>query len=261
MIEQHALMTELPNETILLRYMDKSKFLSTLKHQALFFCRADKFVDPYEGSIPRPVAEYRREEYKRLDQMGGFDADKSLRDLQSTADYHKLLKAFTVVSCWKIATRITDKSWQMYLTDNESVAIQTTRESLQAALADAEEPIYCSKVRYIDYDKKSWYHPTEFPHDNFTPLIHKRKEFEKEEEFRLFHEIPEKLHQRNTVYWDNQPLSKGKFIKTDVRKLIQKVYFSPNADEKSKLELICDCEELGFNFDFEDGTLEEPVYY
>jgi hypothetical protein len=33
------------------RYMDFTKFVSLLEKKALFFCRADKLGDPFEGVI------------------------------------------------------------------------------------------------------------------------------------------------------------------------------------------------------------------
>ena len=41
------------DSTIIWRYLDLAKFLDLLENQFLFFCRADKFSDPLEGSLNR----------------------------------------------------------------------------------------------------------------------------------------------------------------------------------------------------------------
>ena len=41
-----------PADTILWRYMDFTKFVSLLEKRSLFFARADKLGDPFEGATP-----------------------------------------------------------------------------------------------------------------------------------------------------------------------------------------------------------------
>ena len=52
--------------SLLWRYMDHDKIESFLKNKALFFCRADKFVDPFEGSLPKREADYRIQNAKNI---------------------------------------------------------------------------------------------------------------------------------------------------------------------------------------------------
>ena len=40
-------------DTKIWRYMNFTKFVSMLEHQALWFSRADKLGDPFEGSMPK----------------------------------------------------------------------------------------------------------------------------------------------------------------------------------------------------------------
>lgn len=50
-----------PNlDLVIWRYMSLQKFKFMIKNKALFFCRADKFSDPFEGTLPKKEADYRK---------------------------------------------------------------------------------------------------------------------------------------------------------------------------------------------------------
>ena len=48
------------------RYMDFAKFVDLLATEELYFARADKLGDPFEGLYPRAVVEERRRALLRL---------------------------------------------------------------------------------------------------------------------------------------------------------------------------------------------------
>ncbi|MDQ1391242.1 MAG: hypothetical protein QOF30_219, partial [Acidimicrobiaceae bacterium] len=52
---KHPVFVTPSDETTLWRYMDLPKFVSLLEKGALFFSRADKLGDPYEGSLTGPT--------------------------------------------------------------------------------------------------------------------------------------------------------------------------------------------------------------
>jgi hypothetical protein len=51
MYQDHPLLSPPPDDAVLWRYMDFTKFVSLLETSALFFCRPDQLGDPFEGSI------------------------------------------------------------------------------------------------------------------------------------------------------------------------------------------------------------------
>ncbi len=54
MHEKHVLFRAPANESERIwRYMDFTKFVSMLHSESLFFCRADKLSDPFEGGPVR----------------------------------------------------------------------------------------------------------------------------------------------------------------------------------------------------------------
>ncbi|RYE30316.1 MAG: DUF2971 domain-containing protein, partial [Sphingobacteriales bacterium] len=211
-----------PLNTKIWRYLSKDKFESLLKDKALFFCRADKFSDPFEGSLPIKVAEYRNDYESRL---GGNFPDEVHEIQKNNAEGLKLLhqgfKRAVIVNCWHMNNSESDAMWRLYLNDNEGVAVSTTISNLYKSLSNTKEDIGSSRVRYLNYDNDIWFHPVDYPHTGYNilvPLLHKRTEFIHESEFRLYHQIQDAVY--NDEYWNHQPNHKGKMIPVEVSVLV-----------------------------------------
>ena len=52
MYKEHPSFDSPPDNAVLWRYIDFTKFVSLLDRKALFFVRADKLGDPFEGTLP-----------------------------------------------------------------------------------------------------------------------------------------------------------------------------------------------------------------
>jgi len=59
-----------PRETVLVKYLDLTKFLSLLYKRSLFFCRLDKLEDQFEGTTAKRNYEWRIDSWKSFRQMG-----------------------------------------------------------------------------------------------------------------------------------------------------------------------------------------------
>ena len=66
------------------RYIDFNKFKLLLETKSLFFCRADKFSDPFEGSVPKKESEYKikMHDYYALNFPDQFDPVQSLTNIK-----------------------------------------------------------------------------------------------------------------------------------------------------------------------------------
>lgn len=234
------------------------------KKKALFFCRADKFSDPFEGSVPQKEVNYRLFEAKKATEFYNvdFDLEKAKSSDLSISNLHKELMAIITVNCWHINENESDAMWQLYLKDSEGVAIETNVYNLELAFKDTNEIIQPSKVRYIDYDNDGWYDQIEFPYTRYNmefPIFHKRIEFAHENEFRLYHKV--ESAEKNPEYWDNQINHKGCFIPIDIDILVSKIYFHPKVDNSTKEKIRRKSMELGYDFSFLDSKLSNnPVY-
>jgi len=85
-VYQHESFIPLEANSILWRYLDLEKFKSLLETRALFYCRADKFSDPFEGSIPIKEAEYRLKSEKIASELLGseFNEEQAIKNIQGT---------------------------------------------------------------------------------------------------------------------------------------------------------------------------------
>lgn len=263
-IYEHNCFIQPQERTVIWRYLDLSKFESLLATRSLFFCRADKFSDPFEGSLPKVEADNRIEAGKRIAEIQGlrFNKSRALRNIAGLKKLHKRLKKGIVINCWHINNSESDAMWHLYLKDNEGVAIQTTVETLKIVIDQIQEKIGISKVRYLNYEIERWFHPIDYPemgYNLYIPLVHKRVEFKHENELRLIHDVDEAID--DETYWNRQPCHIGKLIEVDIHKLIGKVYFPPTIDSKAISRIKYMAKKYGFNFKFEKSKLaNKPLY-
>lgn len=150
------------------RYMDFTKFVSMLENQGLFFSRADKLGDPFEGTYRK--AEF--ETWMKNSATLGVPAG-------ATSAHRKMMQAvrkWTVVNCWHMNDHESAAMWKLYAATNEAIAVCSTYRKLHASL-----DIMCSVgvVRYIDYDND------EVGSGNaLAPYVCKRRSFSHENEVR-----------------------------------------------------------------------------
>lgn len=218
---------EIPkNDTVLWRFMDFTKFISLISTQSLFFTRADKFEDPFEGAKgikknkskwDKHYLEFFEQAYKNPPE--GVDFNKS--DLEIKKEAKRLLKELdnggksdlkrTFINCWHENPFESEAMWKLYTKNmTEGIAIQTTYDKLYRAL-DRNPSVSIGRVKYIDYSQK-------FAGINES-FWFKRKSFEHEKEVRA-------------IYKDfNADNEFGIPLKVNIRTLINKLYVSPTAQD------------------------------
>lgn len=261
-IYKHDNFIPLETNASIWRYLDLDKFVSLLETKSLFFCRSDKFSDPFEGSLPKREAEHQSIEEKAYAEANGFHIDSAFHNILSMQNFRQKLKSATIINCWHINKNESDAMWRLYLKDNEGVAIQSTTQRIEKTIQKTADDICLSKVRYLDYDNDVWYHPIHYPHlavNLFIPHLHKRIEFIHENEFRLFLQIDDVIN--NSDYWESQSINKGKLIPIDLEILIEKIYLPPTIDEKTAIKIEELSKSFGYNFQFERSSLSHKPYY
>lgn len=249
---------------VLWRYMELDKFHSLLERKALFFCRADKFADPFEGSLPRVEFDYRPKSQREASAFyGNTTTDEQIAEsIAGLTHEHLEFRRRHVVNCWHINSNESDAMWRLYLKSNEGVAIQTTAKRLMSALANIAAEVDISKVRYIDYDKDCFHHARNYDHRSynlFMPLVHKRNEFVHERELRLIHEVDDARLKKD--YWTTQEFEQGMFIEIDLGVLIDKIILPPTSDDAVRMKAENIATSLGYNFSFEKSTLAKPALF
>ena len=208
MYQEHRKFRQPDDENIKVwRYMDFTKFVSLINTQKLYFSRADKFNDPFEGSWPLKNIELREKLYKGRTISG---QKMSNDEVSKMIESYKLHNA---INCWHANEYESSAMWNLYLKCDEGVAIQTTYKRLKTSIIDNEK-VFLGNVRYIDYETESIYQ-----FSNLEPFFHKRKCFEHEREVRAI------------VNFENEILMDGLQISVDLENLIQNLYVPPNSPE------------------------------
>jgi hypothetical protein len=183
------------------RYMDFTKFVSLLDKSSLFFTRADKLNDPFEGSCPENVVRY----YAKKE---GFNY---------LPEFYQELKKFTFVNCWHLNEYESAALWKLYLKSNEGIAIQSNFVRLKNSFKDEEHDIFIGKVRYTDYTTCK-----ERGRAFAYPILYKRKLFKHEEELRaVISTIP-----KTDPPW-KPTKDDGIYVHVDLDILIDKIYLAP----------------------------------
>ena len=236
----------LDGKSKLWRYMDFSKFVSLISSMSLFFCRADLFSDPFEGSFPAyNTIVNRREVYKELsDEIFQYMSANRLV-------FSKGIREWTYINCWHANEYESAAMWNLYTKTSESIAIETTYEMLKNVLPD---DAYLGCVKYIDYQKE-W-----LREDNlFAPFIHKRKSFEHENEVRaMFFEFPENgsvvdFGMRNSVL--------GRYVPVHLNELVTAIHISPTAPDWLEEVIVNVCKKYNLSAEVKKSDLySDPVF-
>lgn len=163
------------DDAVIWRYMNFTKFVSLLDKSALFFARADKLGDPFEGSVSWLNKAMRPIVYK--DKL----SDEAFQRLEQQLLWvRKRLPRFTLISCWHESTHESAAMWSLYARETDGIAIKTDFRSFKQSLKSAES-IYVGKVNYVDYEQ----YP--IPEgDIYSPFLHKQQDFNHEQEVRAF---------------------------------------------------------------------------
>jgi hypothetical protein len=213
--EEHPNLTspEDENEKVW-RYMDFPKFMSILDREELFFNRADKFDDKFEGSYSKFNIESRLKVYKGNEFIAKM-IPKTAKDTRK----------FCFINCWHLNRYESAAMWNTYAKNEVSIAIQSTFKRLKESFNKSTKKIYIGKVNYADYET-DW-----IPEDNiFNPYTYKRKSFEHEKELRaIYFEFPPESEGK--IDFSQDALYERLYVDVDITNLIETVYLSPLTDE------------------------------
>ena len=204
--------------------MDFSKFLSLLDRKALFFTRADRLGDPFEGSYSKINVKLRPAVHKDMPE------EALEKMLERVPEANKIAPRFTYVNCWHINDYESAAMWKLYPRSHEGIAIRSNFKLLVESLNGyLERDVYIGTVKYIDYD-------TEWLPEGYTfyPFLHKRKSFEHEHELRAIILKPGIANDGTRWRKVSPELASpelGLYVQVELATLIERVYVSPEAPE------------------------------
>ena len=217
MYKEHPAFSPPPDNAVLWRYMDFAKFVFLLDKNALYFVRADKLGDPFEGAFPVKNRELNfRAFHEAYNEPMNADAFRGIREGQ------KLLRHSMLISCWHQSDHESAAMWNLYASKKYGIAIKTDFSSFKQSLITTKD-IYIGKVNYINYASDV------LPETNaFYPFLHKRQDFKYEQEVRaIIWAIPEVGGLTRAI------CEIGKYYIVDLSFLIKEVIVAPNTDDRS----------------------------
>lgn len=209
--EQRGIVTP-PDGTKIWRYVSLAGLVSILSTEALFFCRADKLGDPFEGALSNV-------DFASLRQ---FEHEHNVSG--STVDFLRGIRKYAAISCWHINETESAAMWKLY-SERAGIAIQSSVLGLKEALTRHDsDKIYIGQVKYYNYGSDS------LPFGNIMyPFFCKRKCFVHEHELRvLLLRIPMSAYQ---MTFSEETMRSGVPVKIDVHSMIQTLYIAPGSPE------------------------------
>src|SRR5918992_1135514 len=233
------------------QYMELAEFVSMLNRKALFFVKANKLRDPYEGINPqfnnmmkyKGDKEEQNQNFPNSHRINHVDQSVAQRMIQRFQVYRQLV----LINPWHYNEYESAAMWNLYSHENAGIAIQSTTRKLSKCFDDnKEDTIWIGKVQYLDFSKdgaNEW--------DNLIQaFVTKRKSFEYENEIRAVTCMPAdanlskesivKTANREDLFFSSSPkdrvinpkdlTDKGKYVSADLQTLIEKVYIAPYAE-------------------------------
>lgn len=230
-----------PQDTVVWRYLDFVKFIDLLTTQELFFCRSDKFDDPYEGL------------FRFMDAEG----------MKSFAELLPLTKKFYFLNCWHINEHQSDAMWKIFTGTRNGIAIKSTVNRIIQSLVQTNDDIYIGRIYYRDLEKLAFEELELEPqnqvsenHRSTNQFNYKRISFEHERELRLYFvdtPIPHAI--RGGI--PREPME-SKRVSVDVKLLISEIVVAPIAEKWFKDLVTSVARKLGFDLPVSSSTLYSP---
>lgn len=203
-------------EAPLSRYMSIDKLSDFLQKKSLYFCRADLFKDPLEGTMSKSTLLQRPTFFE-----GGTDhwinVTMPLFDSQT--------RKCVYVNCWHNSESESLQMWKNYTSENKGIMIKSSLNRIRGSILDTKTEFLIHPVWYIDYEKGYI-----SDSNSFYAFFYKDKSYEYEREVRFaFIKNFEKLGTKN---FDQLVFEEGILIPVNIDTLIDKVVVSPYASNK-----------------------------
>ena len=213
--------------------MDFSKYVALISKRALYFARADKLGDPFEGSttqLTRSIFDAQLTEHFKPDIVAKLSVGAS--------DFREWVRQWVFVNCWHMNECESAAMWRLYARTTDAVAIQSTYARLAGTLP---ESILIGEVWYVDYDR------TVIPETNlFYALMHKRRSFEHEHELRaVWMDMPK---EESAVLARAPNPEDGRYVPVDLGQLVERVLVAPTAPSwfRDAVQSVTECYRCGF---------------
>ena len=131
------------------RYIDIAKFVSLLDTHALFFARADRVSDAWEGAYTVENVRRRPDVFGCVEQNG-----ESSETLPCLSAFHRSMVLHTFLNCWHLSEIESAGMWQLYASRDGGIAVQSTFDRLVRSFPNDDDglfQVHIGTVKYINY--------------------------------------------------------------------------------------------------------------
>ena len=219
MFQPHDEFEQPEDKAILWRYQDLPRYIDLLLKQQLFFSRADKFEDPFEGKYTLQSRKELIKEQLNNNNNKQEDENKVKEKVDQLAEEHLAKRTFVTINSWHQNNDENYAMWKIYARGDYGLAIQSTYERLKHSFNATDKQVFIGKVNYYNESNE----PIPFG-DELIPFLRKRRIYEYENEVRCCHVIPQ---EEKEFMWQEQDKYDGIFVTADLDTLIEKIYISP----------------------------------
>ncbi len=246
MYTKHS-MLKLPTDlsTKIWRYMSFSKFMNLITAETLFFCRADKFSDKWEGVFPKKMIEKFGLAEKTLPSDDGNEYSPC--EWQRVKEFRSHL-----INCWHLSEVESDAMWKLYSGNDGGIAIQSTIQRFQKSFKKTGERVWIGLVEYEDFN--TWQPKNRHFNVGTSNILQafflKRKGFEHEKEIRAV---------INKAYAEHKSET-GISVIVDINELIENIYISPTSEDWFEQLIKNVKEKYKFSFGIEKSDLGIKPY-
>lgn len=161
----------LNRNTVLWRYLDAAKLFDFFQNSTLFFCRADKFTDKFEGAFTPSLRQQ-------------INASYSENKIEFTYEqFKRRMRERVFINCWHRSQDDSAAMWALYGKSDCAVALTSTIGQLSDALLEQKIPhdISIERVEYI----RHWRDPELDIAPYARVFAYKTKAYEHEKEVRV----------------------------------------------------------------------------
>ncbi|ULC59286.1 hypothetical protein MBM09_15430 [Flaviramulus sp. BrNp1-15] len=206
------------------RYMSFSKFMDLISTNSIFFNRADKFDDLYEGFLNPNLKKKINSEL-----FNEFENSKEMKT--NLISLFNSIKKFTLINCWNMGYTDSLGMWKSYCSTEEGIAIKSSIERIQnGIIGDEKDSFHIRPIKYLDVENSINYSTNII---NF--FTYKRPQFSFENELRIIIPYTHSNDIDKSKLDENDeeliPFEFGKKVKIDFKTLVEEIYISPNATE------------------------------
>jgi hypothetical protein len=211
MYEPHPHLETPPDNTTVWRFMSLEKYLSLLTTSKLYFCRLDKLEDPWEGTYPKEI----------MDWVKNNVPEKQKAGIDRYFESHVKIENF--VSCWHANEHESAAMWDLYGSRHSAVAIRSTIGRIKASVNDGVRTFI---GRAIYHDRLP---VRDGMISGILPVFFKRPSFMHENEIRILRQYQGYLEGQEGVIGALDESKAPGFMACviDLAALCERVYFSP----------------------------------